>query len=432
MKSILLDALQILLRWMAQSVLAKYRPMIVGVTGSVGKSSTKEAIALLLKGSFAVRSNEENYNNEIGIPLTIIGVKSGKSSMIGWIKVGIKWLWVMVSPARYPEVLVLELGIDRPKDMKYLMSFLPVSIGVMTNVSSSHLEFFKTVGHIAKEKGVLLQSLPAEGTAIVCADDALAMKASRKTKARVISYGISQEARVRAENITIESHDAEHRGCYFKVKIDGKTLPVHIPKVVAEHHILAVLAGFSVGIALKIPLLDLVVRAQSFQSLPGRMRLIEGYKHSFLLDDTYNASPASLRAALATLKQFNTSVKRVVLGDMLELGSESETAHTEVAEWIIDAGVSEVTLVGSRMLLASKALYKKGFDTKHCQWFENPLAAMDIVREMIRAGEVILVKGSQGMRMEKVTEVLLAHPEEASLLLCRQSSDWKRKPWKQV
>ncbi len=429
MKTKKVKFLETVLRMMAIAVLKRHKPILIGVTGSVGKSSTKEAIALILRSKFSVRSNRENYNNEIGIPLTIIGAKSGKRSVFGWLAVVMRWVRVVFFSTSYPKIVVLELGIDRPGDMAYLLSFLPIRIGVMTNVSSSHLEFFQTIGHIGREKGLLLKQLPESGTAVVCADDALVMKRAEKTKAKVMTYGMGDAAMLHAEHAIVSS-DANHfEGCRFKVSFDGKTMPVHLPLVVAQHHIQAILAGMAVGLALKLNPIDMIASARNFQSLPGRMRMIEGSKQSWIIDDTYNASPTSLAAALKTLASFQNGRRIAVLGDMLELGTQSESAHMQVARWIREYHVDVAVLVGQHMLLAHEALIQDGFAAKQCLWFENPSEAAKSCKGITASGDVILVKGSQGMRMEKITEALMAHPEQASKVLCRQSEDWKRKPF---
>lgn len=430
MKSYASNLLQHILRLMSKAVLRKHRPIIVGITGSIGKSSTKEAIALLLQTKFSVRSSRENYNNEIGVPLTIIGAKSGKSSVWGWSLVFVEWFRAMFSFGKYPEVLVLELGIDRPGDMAYLLDFLPVSIGVMTNVSSSHLEFFGTIGKIAKEKGLLLRRLPESGTAIVSADDDRVLRAASKTKAKTLSFGFSEGASVRAEHVAFSDDVTVFDGCRFKMRFDGKTLPVHLPSVLAKHHIPAVLAGMAVGLALKVNPVDMIASAKNYRPLSGRMRMLSGLKGSFIIDDTYNASPTSLRAALDTLGSFVVGRRIAILGDMLELGSESETSHKAVADDLVRNRTDRVVLVGKRMLSTQEALVSKGFPQEQCVWFDNPSEAALASRAVVRKGDIVLVKGSQGMRMEIVSEALLAHPEKAIESLCRQSEDWKQKPFR--
>jgi UDP-N-acetylmuramyl pentapeptide synthase len=429
MKSKKLRTLEKVLRWMAVAVLKKHKPVVVGITGSVGKSSTKEAVALVLGSKFSVRKNEENYNNEIGIPLTIIGARSGKRSLLKWMGVAWRWIETVLFSRKYPEILVLELGIDRPGDMDYLLDFLPVQVGVLTNVSISHLEFFKKVEQIAKEKGKLIRRLPKDGTAVLCADDSLVMKLQERTKANVLTYGIREEkSAVRAEHAVFSGNAGRFEGCGFKLAYGGITLPVRLPHVVAEHHIPAVLAAASVGLAFKMHLVDIASAAQEFRPRLGRMQPLAGLKDSLLIDDTYNASPASLEAALKTLDIFSEGRRVVVLGDMLELGPEEERSHRAVAKWLKDRKVGVACFVGRRMLSAYEALEDASVE-RH--WFEDPVSAGEKMREAVRKGDVVLVKGSQGMRMEKVSEMLLAHPEDAPELLCRQSEDWKKKPFAQ-
>lgn len=412
---------------MAKAVLKRHKPLLVGVTGSVGKSSTKEAIALVLRLKFNVRKNEENYNNEIGIPLTIIGAKSGKSSLMGWVRVFLQWIHTMVFEYSYPDIVVLELGIDHPGDMKYLLSFLPIEVGVMTNVSGSHLEFFQTIGRIAQEKGLLLKHLPVTGTAVVCADDNRVMKVASKTKAKIVSFGFGESSMVRAEHVSFSGDQNHSGGCHFKVSFDGKTVPIHLPHIVATHHIQAVLAGICVGMAFKINPMEMVSGVREFVSLPGRMRLLDGLNETSLIDDTYNASLVSLHAALVTLHSFQNRRRVAILGDMLELGDNSVAAHCEIAEWIYTYDVQKIILVGKRMHDTYDTLLKKGFSQEKCHWFASPQDAASTVSSSIVQGDAILIKGSQGMRMEIITKLLLAHPEHAETLLCRQSPEWKRK-----
>lgn len=151
MKSRKILFLENVLRWMAMLVLKQRKPTVVAITGSVGKTSAKDAIYSVLSAKFSVRENQKNYNNEIGIPLTIIGAESGGRNVFKWLWVFLRWLLALILPG-YPKILVLELGIDRPGDMAHFMSFIHPKVSVVTNVSASHLEFFSTVERIAKEK----------------------------------------------------------------------------------------------------------------------------------------------------------------------------------------------------------------------------------------------------------------------------------------
>lgn len=412
---------------LARPVLRKYRPLVVGITGSVGKSSAKEAVALALSAGYTVRKAEGNYNNEIGIPLTIIGAKSGGRSLFRWVGVFFKWLFLMILPTRYPQVLVLEMGIDRPGDMGFLLQFVSVNIGIVTQVSSSHLAYFGTLSNIAREKGKLIASLPSDGYAILNADDKRTLKMRDRTKAKVLTYGFDEGADVRADNFLLHREAKRAEGFSLKVNFDGTTVPLRLPKIVAKHHIPAALAAVSVAMALKMNLVDVVTALEAFEPLPGRLRLLPGRDNTFLLDDTYNASPESTRAALEVMGGLMAPRKIVVLGDMLELGPEAVKEHVGLAMAIRDSGAHIVVTVGKHMRALHERLLEEGFSRKQVLWMPDPLSAVEPLLNIIRSDDLILIKGSRGLRMEKITEQLLVDPRTAGSFLCCQSDDWRRK-----
>lgn len=421
--------LESILRLMARALLWKYHPLIIGITGSVGKSSTKEAVALVLSRAYSVRKAEGNYNNEIGIPLTVIGASSGGSSLFRWIGVFFKWLRVLVFPVRYPDILVLEMGIDRPGDMEYLMSFIPVKIGVVTQISSSHMAFFGSLANIAKEKGRLVALLPEDGFAILSADDKRALKMQEKTAAKTITYGFAADAVLRADNLLFHRMALRVEGFSFKLNYDGKTIPVRLPKIVAAHHIGAALAGAAVGVALKMNLVEIASALEEFEPLPGRLRLLPGRDGIIILDDTYNASPASMQAALGVVKELMAPRKILIVGDMLELGADTEEEHRALLESVLASGATIVVAVGEHMRSLYEALLAGGFSRKQAVWTPDPIVAAGIVADIVRPEDLILIKGSRSMRMEKITETLLADPREAEDLLCCQSPEWRSRPF---
>jgi len=412
---------------LARPVLRKYRPLVVGITGSVGKSSAKEAVALALSAGYTVRKAEGNYNNEIGIPLTIIGARSGGRSFFRWVGVFLKWLFLMIFPVRYPQVLVLEMGIDRPGDMDFLLQFVSVNIGIVTQVSSSHLAYFGTLSNIAREKGKLIASLPSDGYAILNADDKRTLKMQDRTKAKVLTYGFDEGADVRADNFLLHREAKRAEGFSLKVNFDGTTVPLRLPKIVAKHHIPAALAAVSVAMALKMNLVDVVTALEAFEPLPGRLRLLPGRDNTFLLDDTYNASPESTRAALEVMGGLMAPRKIVVLGDMLELGLETVKEHVGLASAIRDSGAHIVVTVGKHMRALHERLLEEGFSRKQVLWMPDPLSAVEPLLNIVRSDDLILIKGSRGLRMEKITEQLLVDPRTAGSFLCCQSDDWRRK-----
>lgn len=414
---------------MAIMVIKKYKPKIVGITGSVGKTSAKEAVFLVLSSKFKVRKNLKNYNNEIGIPLTIIGAETGGRSILKWLAVFLKWLVEIVLPLSYPEILVLEMGVDRPNDMKYLTEFIPVKIGVLTNISTNHLEFFRDINHIAKEKGRLLEALPEDGIAVLNADDKRVMKMEKEVSSEIITFGFDDSAQVRASDVDFNYTNENPEGLSFKLNYQGKTIPVRLNHILARHQLYSVLAAVAVGVSLKINLVNAATSLENYLAPLGRMNLIKGIKNSFLIDDTYNASPMSAMAALEVLREIKANRKIAVMGDMLELGKGTEKGHREVGKKVFESGATLFFAVGERMEMAVKEIQELGYPAQNIFYFENPVLAGKKLQQIMKEEDLILVKGSQGMRMEKIVEEVMANPLDSNRLLCRQSKEWKSKPF---
>lgn len=427
MKSKMLVLLEKILRFMAKAVLIRQKPRIIGITGSVGKTSAKAAVFAVLSSRFRVRENQKNYNNEIGIPLTIIGAESGGKNIFKWMLVFVKWVFALLNP-RYPEVLILELGVDRPGDMSYFMSFIKPSVGIVTNISSSHIEYFKTVENIAKEKGVLIESLPADGVALLNGDDKQATLMGQRTKAQVTTFGQGENSTISSSGMIYNYEENIPTGISFKLNYDGKNIPIRLKNILAAHQIYAALAAVGVGITFKMNLVEIASALESLRSPAGRMSLIEGINDSFIIDDTYNASPVSAVAALDVLSQLKSDRKIAILGDMLELGNLSRNGHKEVAQKIFSSKIDIFFAVGSRMKDAVDELISSGFPKNSIYHFDGPSQAGEKIMEFARKGDFILVKGSQGMRMEKIVEKLLRNQEDENLL-CRQSRQWKKRPF---
>ena len=420
---------QFLLKGMARSVLAKYRPIVVAVTGSVGKTTTKDAVAHILAPHLLIRASEKNFNNEIGVPLTILGCDAPGRSLLRWASIAFRFLVLMMVTVRYPKVLVLEMGIDRPGDMGYLLSIVMPAISVVTGISSSHLEFFETLDAIAREKGALVSALPPEGMAILNADDGLVWKMRRLTHAHVEGFGFSRRATFRAFNERVLYTEKGIRGIHFKVQYEGKTIPIRLKHCIAKHHLGALLAALSVANALKVNILDVVRTAENFRPSPGRFQYIAGKNGALLFDDTYNASPASTIAALRTFGEMPVTRKILALGDMLELGTEEVSGHASLVKEALKIHPSILVLVGKRMARLQEEFRKEGAGQIQVYACKSPEKAAAILAPLLRSHDGVLIKGSQGMRMERVVERLMHDPECAEKMLCRQSPRWKEIPF---
>jgi UDP-N-acetylmuramoyl-tripeptide--D-alanyl-D-alanine ligase len=429
MKPKRIQILEIILRLMAKAVLWKFEPRVIGITGSVGKTSSKEAIFAVLSLKFDVRKNEKNYNNEIGIPLTIIGAETGGRSLIKWMGIFCKWLKLILLTNSYPEVLILEMGVDRPGDMRYLLSFIRPDLGVVTNISSSHIEFFKSLENIAKEKGGLVENLKQQGFAILNADDDLVVKMAKRTNGQVLTFGFEESAIVNASHPTYYYDGIIPEGISFKLSYDGKTIPVRLNGILAKHQINAALTGVAAGVAMKMNLVEIAEALKNFKSAQGRLNLIAGIKGSYLIDDSYNASPTSTIAAIKVLADLQGTRKIAILGDMLELGDETESGHRAVAKQLAQSNIDKVLLLGKRMVFVSDELIKSGFSADNVIHFNTHEQLNAKAKEIVSEGDIVLIKGSQGMRMEKIGYELLRNQDEAGELLCRQSTVWKKTPF---
>jgi len=430
--------LKSVLRTMVRLVLKKYNPKVVSITGSVGKTSAKEAIFSILAGRYRVRRSEKNYNNEIGLPLTIIGTESGKDSVFEWFKVFLKWLVVIIFPVEYPEILILEMGADRSGDIKYLTDFVHSNVGVVTEISFSHIEFFKNLESVAREKMSLVKNLDQSALAVINIDNSSIAKFQGQTKARVVTFGFSEKADMQATDVSFNcAGGQEIRGLSFKLNYKGTTLPVRLNNVLARHQIYSALVAAAVGVEFGLNLVEISALLSNFSSPSGRLNLMPGIKNSLILDDTYNASPASVIAALEVLRGISASGgkkrrKIAVLGDMLELGGETEKSHRNVVKKFLEIKGDIFLAVGERMKFAVAEMEKNKFNPQNTFSFMGPEEAGRKLQEILKEEDAILVKGSQGMRMEKVVEEIMAEPQKAGELLCRQNKEWKAKPFKPV
>ncbi|MBU4369860.1 UDP-N-acetylmuramoyl-tripeptide--D-alanyl-D-alanine ligase [Patescibacteria group bacterium] len=428
----LLKILQKFLAFLSKRIIKKYKPLVVGITGSVGKSSTKKAIALVLKSQLNIRQSKGNYNNEIGVPLTILGVKSPGRNIFGWIRVFILgFLKIIFKQKSYPKILVLEMAADRPGDIEYLVDIAPCHIGVITSISAAHTEFFKTLDKVAMEKHMIIKNLQKDGWAILNADNKRTYALKNKTSAQVLSYGLDTQANVQGLEVQINQELKEDRlkikGLKFKVRYHGNVVPVFLPNIISLAQVNSVLAAISVGLALDLNLIDIVQALKAYEPLPGRMVLLPGVNNSLIIDDTYNSSPQAVESALDTLEAIipvSLARKWVILGDMLELGDLSEKMHREIGEKIIQTDVDYLITVGKQAQYIAQQAREKGFNQEGIFSFDNALGVVPLLKPRIKNGDIILVKGSQAARMERIVKNIMLRPYLAKKYLVRQSRGW--------
>lgn len=416
------------LRFLARRVLKKHQPLIIGITGNVGKTSTKEAVYTVLRSHFNVRRSLKNYNNEIGVPLTVLGLESAQRSFAGWLRILLAGWGQVLFNKDYPEILVLEMGADKPDDIQYLTKFIPCFIGVINAVGEIpvHVEFFQDVEDLAQEKSHLIKALPKNGWAILNYDDPLVRNMRQLTRAKTLLFGFDERAHIFASDLSFIKENQEPVGLAFKVNYQGNSVPVRMPHILSRHQVYSTLAAIACGLALDLNLIEIVETLRKFEPLAGRLRQIAGIKQSLILDDTYNAAPAAALAALDALALFTKRRRVAVLGDMLELGGLSEKAHRQVG--LRAAQVADLLVtVGLRAKFIAETAQKQGLAPTKIYHFENIELAMAQIEDLIKPHDVILVKASQGMRFEKIVKDIMAEPLRAKELLVRQDESWLKK-----
>lgn len=423
------------LKFLAKLILKKYKPKIIGITGSVGKTSTKEAVYTVLKNKFKVRRNIKNYNNEFGLPLTIIGSDSPGRSISGWINVFMKAFGLILFKNKdYPKILILEMGVDRPGDMEYLINITKCDIGIVTLISHSHEEYFGNIKEIQKEKAVMIENLKPGGWAILNFDDELTRQISDRSKARVLTFGFKKGANVQAQELIFsfeKTREAENLlGISFKLAYNGSFIPVLLPEVIGYNAIYAALAAAAVAVSLEMNLVEIANALRNFNSPKGRMNLIDGVKHTLIIDDTYNSSPPSSISALDIVSKISLAKeakKFAVLGDMLELGSYSEEGHKEVGRYVYKSGINTLIVIGERARDISRGAQEAGMSRDNIFEYADITEAGRFVRQRLQHGDLIFIKGSQGMRMEKIVKELMAEPLRVKELLVRQEEGWEER-----
>ncbi len=412
-------------------ILKKYHPEIIGVTGSVGKTGTKEAIYAVLKAKHNVRRNIKNYNNEIGLPLTIIGSDSPGKNIFGWFAVFFKALkLLLVKDESYPKILVLEMGVDKPGDMDYLTGIANPDVGVITVIGTVHAENFGSRAKLVLEKSKLIQSISKDGWAVINFDNEDAKKIIQDSKVKVISYGYDEKAQMRASDVVYsysQNGEKNLRGINFKFLYKGSVTPAILPNFISRANVYSALAAAAVGIVFDMNMVEISEALKSLTPERGRMNLVEGIKHTMIIDDSYNAEPESMQEAVRVLKSIPVKEgarKFAVLGDMLELGKYSEEKHKNIGKYLAISGIDELVTVGGPSRDIGRGAKEAGMNEDRIFHFPKSEEAGLFVQDRIKKDDLILVKGSQGLRMEKVVKEIMADPLKAGELLVRQEDKW--------
>lgn len=423
MRNILKSVVAFLLGLAARGVIRRYRPTIVMVTGSVGKTSTKDAVAAVLSKGFLVRKSEKSFNSEFGVPFTIFGVGNPWGNPLAWVQVVKSACALLLLPNHYPNMLVLEVGADKPGDLARILRITTPDAVIVTRLPDIpvHVEAYATPEEVQEEEFSPAYALRPAAPLIISADKPHQREMAARTSARVLSYGTSPEATIRAGKAEYYKEGKTVVGMRTELTLGDETAHVVIRGSVGEIQILPIAAAVLAGHAFGITLTEAVEALAQYTPPAGRGRLLRGMTDSIIIDDSYNASPVAAEEALETLSHFPGARRRVaVLGDMLELGRYSVQEHERIgalagkhADVVIAVGIRAQTI--ARSATGAQVLH---FDTAY--------AAASALPGLTQAGDVILVKGSQSIRTERIVEALLADPEDR-IKLVRQEPEWKRK-----
>ncbi len=422
-KKILKYIITQLLAFFACAVVRRYRPQIVMVSGSVGKTSTKDAVAAVLATRFFVYKSEKSFNSEFGVPFTILGVENPWNNPFAWISVIKKALALLLLPNHYPNLLVLEVGADRRGDLARILKIATPDAVVITRLPEIpvHVEAYTSPEAVREEEFYPAHLLPVDAPLIISADDAYACEMATHTTAKVFSYGSADDSMIRVSNTDFYEQEGGVIGMQADVVIGSEHSHLVIKGSVGRTQILPAVAALAVAKAFNISMSEALEALENYEPPPGRGRIFAGKHGSIIIDDSYNSSPVAVEEALLSLKIFPHAKRRIaVLGDMLELGRYSAKEHKRIGV-IACSSADFVVAVGIRA--RAFAIVPRECEVSQ---FENSHLAATALADFVREGDVVLIKGSQSVRTERIVEMLLLNPKDSSKL-ARQEVRWKRK-----
>lgn len=417
MKNLILKLIYRILAGYARNVIKEHKPFVIAITGSVGKTSTKEAVFKVLYDHFGseVRKNEGNLNAEIGIPLTILGY-SDAPSKFSWPFFLIK-AYFRSKKKDYPKYLILEMGIEHKGDMEYFGTIVRLDIAIVTGASSAHLSNFKDRNEYQQEKLKVREILKENGKLILnIDDDFLAENASKDSITLAIK---NKKAEVLATGIKVTPSGTEYR-----IEKLGQKIAIKSPSL-GRQTVYTGLVAFLVGQIFEIQSLKIKKSLESIKPLAGRMNLLLGQKEVLIIDDTYNSNPTSVKEALNVLAEieYNKGRKVAILGNMNELGAYEEESHREIGAYAYNK-CDLAVFVGKNALLMQKAYG----DESRSLSFPSRREVTSEIDQIVKPNDLVLIKASQnGNYFEEIVKNLLKDKSQAESLLVRQSKSWLKK-----
>ncbi|MCX8117186.1 MAG: UDP-N-acetylmuramoyl-tripeptide--D-alanyl-D-alanine ligase [Desulfobacterota bacterium] len=373
---------------MARHRRQKFGISVVGLTGSNGKTTTKELIAACLETSFPVLKTMGNFNNLIGLPLTLLQL-TGKE-----------------------KVAVLEMGMNVPGEIGRLTEIAAPDVGLITNIQRAHLEGLGSLERIQQEKGDLFLKMRQDGTIIVNLDDLRVVELGRKFPGRKITIGIENRADIMAKEIRTEGRE----GTSFRLFHEGGEAEVRLP-LIGRHFVYHGLFAIATAKLFGIGTEEILKALETFQPAPMRMEVLSLEGGVNLINDAYNANPDSMEMALRTLSEVKGEGRAIaVLGDMLELGDFTVEAHRQLGRKAALFSIDLLLVMGEEAALVVESALQAGMAPDRAKRVSSPSEAARLIKAFARQGDWILVKGSRGMAMERVVEILRREKEEKDAL----------------
>ncbi len=358
---------------------SRFNIPVIAITGSNGKTTTKEMVASVLAQRRKILKTEGNLNNRLGVPQTLFRLNNRHTGA------------------------VIEMGVDNLGQTTRLCEMAKPTIGVITNIGPDHLEFFGSLDGSAQAKAELLEMLPHDGAVVLNADDSYYEYLAARARCRVVSFGFSSTADVRAIDVQSDGRN----GTIFRLQLPGKTrgTSVHI-RVQGQHNVANALAAGAVGVLLDLP--GSVIAKGLSRFRPAAMRSQVSVSHGVkIIVDCYNANPASMKAAVQLLAQAEPACKRVaVLGDMLELGPDAARLHEEVGAFVAQQGIDQLVACGTLGRSLAQGAVQAGLARSMVLEVPHAAAAASAVKTIVKPGDVVLVKASRGMKLELVVDTL--------------------------
>ena len=425
-------------KFFAKLQLLKIRPFIIGVTGSAGKTSTRNAIFSVIKQKYRVKVSYK-ANSESGIPLNILGLTPKNFSILEWLTLVILCPLKLITNWKKYDIYLVEMGIDSPKppkNMGYLLTILKPDIGIVLNAAPMHSEPFdylvtqtdpekratEITKLIAAEKGKIVTHLSKKKIAIINEDQKEITDLKPKIQAKLITFGTKKTATVQIVKYSVNTSGTE-----FLFRVNQEELYIQCSRqLLPQHFSQTFAAAISTAVALGIDLTTIKNGLETqFKLPPGRSSLIPGIAGSTLIDSSYNASTQPTLDMLELLVAVPGKRKIAVLADMRELGAVAQIEHEKVAKRASEV-CDAVLLIGPQSKQFSLPIIEKTKTQVH--WFENAAAAADFLKKQLKKDDVILIKGSQNtLLLEIAVEKLMAQPKDAELLLARRGEFWDQK-----